>query len=292
MSNDVVTLRTFNRRYTQRIGVLAERFLGQDRPPGAARVLFEIGPDEASVLELRQRLDLDSGYLSRVLRGLEAEGLVTVRADDGDARRRVAALTARGRREWDELDRRSNDLAAEILDPLTETQRRTLTDSLATADRLLRAATVNFDIVDPRSDAALFSMTQYFDELDARFPSGFDPGDTLMADAAGLRPPVGVFVVAVSEGRSVACGGVQALGDGIGEIKRMWVDTTFRGLGVGRRMLSHLEGQARGLGHRLVRLDTNSELVEAIAMYESAGYRPIERYNDNPYALRFFEKAL
>jgi len=90
----------------------------------------------------------------------------------------------------------------------------------------------------------------------------------------------------------VACGGVQPIGDGIAEIKRMWVVDDVRGRGVGRRLLSELEARAATLGHRTVRLDTNGALVEAIALYERCGYAPIERYNDNPYAERFFEKPL
>jgi GNAT superfamily N-acetyltransferase len=102
----------------------------------------------------------------------------------------------------------------------------------------------------------------------------------------------GAFVLATSDGSPVACGGVRDLGGGVGEIKRMWVHDDWRGAGLGSRLLRHLEEVCRGLGHRLVRLDTNRTLVEAVAMYERSGYRPIERYNDNPYAQAFFEKEL
>ena len=129
-------------------------------------------------------------------------------------------------------------------------------------------------------------MTQYFDELDRRFPTGFDPGDTLVADAPTMRAPRGVFVVAHSDGDPVACGGVRSVDDATGEIKRMWVHPELRGVGIGQRMLRHLEDRARQLGHGRAILDTNSTLVEAITMYEHAGYVPIERYNDNPYAAR------
>jgi len=72
----------------------------------------------------------------------------------------------------------------------------------------------------------------------------------------------------------------------------MWVHPDWRSVGLGQRMLRHLEGQARQLGFSRVVLDTNSTLVEAISMYERSGYKPIERYNDNPYALRWFAKNL
>jgi GNAT superfamily N-acetyltransferase len=135
-------------------------------------------------------------------------------------------------------------------------------------------------------------MTAYFDELDARFPTGFDPGDTLVADAHTMRPPVGAFVLAVdpADGSTAACGGLLTIGEGIGEIKRMWVAPTARGQGLGRLVLTDLEVRSRNMGHHTVRLDTNGVLSEAIALYERAGYHPIEPYNDNPFAERWFEK--
>ena len=129
-------------------------------------------------------------------------------------------------------------------------------------------------------------------ELDARFPGGFDPGDAATSDVAGMTPPRGSFLVARSDSAVVACGGVQPHADHVGEIKRMWVDPTWRGLGLGRRMLAALEEEVRRLGYATVYLDTNATLTEAVAMYDRAGYHPIERYNDNPYAQRWFAKAL
>ncbi|WP_268236087.1 GNAT family N-acetyltransferase [Isoptericola cucumis] len=118
-----------------------------------------------------------------------------------------------------------------------------------------------------------------------------DAGD-LAAGADRLRPPSGAFVVATCDGAPVACGGVQALDDGAGEIKRMWVHPAWRGAGLGSRLLRHIEGVCRDLGHDVVRLDTNGSLTEALAMYERAGYRHVGRYNDNPYAEHFFAKRL
>ena len=92
MPEDVstTTLRRFNRTYTQRIGALDESFLGTGRPLNVSRLLFEIGPDGATVRELRDRLDLDSGYVTRLLRRLTDDGLVDVHPDPADRRRRVA----------------------------------------------------------------------------------------------------------------------------------------------------------------------------------------------------------
>lgn len=285
-------VRRFNRSYTQRIGALDDSFLGTGMPLGTARLLFEVGADPATTRDLRARLGLDSGYLSRLLRRLEADGLVTVTEDPDDRRRRVVGLTDAGRARWDDLERRSAERARELLAPLTERQRARLAAALAEADLLVRAATVTLERVDASSPVARAAVGEYFAELDRRFPGGFDAGEQSAADAQKLGPPSGAFVVATSDGEPVACGGVQTIGDGVGEIKRMWVHADWRGAGLGSRLLRHLEGVARELGHTAVRLDTNGTLTEAVAMYRRAGYREIERYNDNPYAERFFAKDL
>ena len=291
-TSSYATLRRFNRAWTQRIGALDESFLGSGRPLGSARLLFEIGPDGAGVLDLRRRLGLDSGYLSRLLRRLTEEGLVEVVPDPDDRRRRLATLTARGHREWQTLEDRSERLAHDLVAPLSESQRARLDEALATAELLVRAATLELEAVSASSGEAVAAVHSYFDELDRRFAGGFDPGDAWTQDAAALAPPEGLFVVARDEGRVVGCGGVQRITGSTAEIKRMWVHPGWRGAGLGTRLLRHLEDEARRLGYSVVRLDTNGTLTEAVAMYERAGYLPIERYNDNPYAQAWFEKEL
>lgn len=289
---DVATLRRFNRAWAQRVGVLDDSFLGTGRGPGPARLLFEIGATGATVRELRRRLGLDSGYLSRLLRQLETEGLVEVRADPDDGRRRVVRPTPAGRRAWLDLEERSEELARRLLVPLSPRQRRRLDEALAAAEQLLRSATVALEEVDPADAEAIAAVRRYVAELDTRFPGGFEPGDALLRDVTSLRAPTGTFVLASSDGEPVACGGVQRIDSGVGEIKRMWVDPAWRGTGLGGRLLQHLEEETRRLGYDTVRLDTNGTLVEAIAMYERSGYRRIDSYNDNPYASAWFEKAL
>jgi DNA-binding MarR family transcriptional regulator/GNAT superfamily N-acetyltransferase len=286
-------LRGFNRTYTQRIGVLQDSFLGMGRALGPSRLLFEVGEGGTgglTVRELRDRLGLDTGYLSRLLRSLEADGLVEVRPDSHDRRRRRVTLTRRGRTAWRRLDERSDDLARTLVEPLTDRQRGRLTEALATADLLVRAATVHLDETPATDPAAVRAMAAYFAEIGERF--GFQPGDAWEQDAEAMAPPDGFFVIASSDGEPVACGGVQRLDDGAAEIKRMWVDPGWRGAGLGSRLLRHLESSARERGYAVVRLDTHSSLAEAIAMYERAGYHAIERYNDNPWARRWFAKDL
>ncbi len=289
--DQVAVLRRFNRCYTQRIGLLDESYLGTGRPLGPSRLLFEIGAEGTGVGELRRRLGLDSGYLSRLLRQLEQDELVTVIRDPTDGRQRVVRLSPKGRREWRRLDERSERVARRLVDPLSDRQRLELASALTTAERLLRAATVAIDLVDPRSSAARSALAQYFGELDDRFRSGFDPHDGgADSDASALRPPDGAFVVMFSDHTPVGCGGLQRIDEHTGEIKRMWIHPDWRGLGLGHRLLARLEAVAGELGHTRIVLDTNETLLEAIAMYTRAGYHPIERYNDNPYAHHWFAK--
>ena len=308
MTDPVAVLRRFNRSYTQRIGVLEDSFLGLGMPLGPARLLYEIGAASPatqtrlaaqaspatrtplSTQALRERLGLDSGYLSRLLRRLERDGLIQVIPDPGDRRRRLVSLTKSGQERWNELERRSEEQARLIVGPLTGRQRERLARALGEADLLVRAATVTFQLADPASPAARDVVGRYFAEIGRRF--GFDPSGETEKDTEILVPPFGAFVVAHSDGEPVACGGLHAIAPGVGELKRMWVHDDWRGAGLGSRLLRHLEDQACALGHRIVRLDTNAALTEAIAMYQRAGYRVIERYNDNPWATHFFEKAL
>jgi GNAT superfamily N-acetyltransferase len=156
-----------------------------------------------------------------------------------------------------------------------------------------RAATVAIDAVDPASVAAQYALARYFGELDDRFPSGFTVGTGGGVDEAGaFGPPHGAFLVMRIDDETIGCGGLQRVDEHTAEIKRMWIDAGWRGLGLGRRLLARLEDVARELGRARVVLDTNETLTEAIAMYERAGYRSIERYNDNPYAQRWFAKDL
>src|SRR5690349_1139697 len=119
-------VRSFNRLVTQRVGALNDHYLSRERPLGEARVLWEIGPDGCDVRRLRSRLGLDAGYLSRLLRALEQDGLIEVVRNDRDRRVRTARLTHRGRNERELLDRRSDELAASLLAPLNESRQERL----------------------------------------------------------------------------------------------------------------------------------------------------------------------
>jgi DNA-binding MarR family transcriptional regulator/GNAT superfamily N-acetyltransferase len=288
----VERVRGFNRLVTQRVGALDDRYLARDRPLGESRVLWEIGPDGCDIRTLRSRLDLDSGYLSRLLRSLEAARLVRVERSRADGRVRTARLTRRGAAERALLDRRSDELARSWLEPLNDSQRERLVTAMAEVERLLTAALVVVDAVDPAGRDAQRCLRAYFAELDDRFDSGFDPAQSISAELDELRPPAGVLLLATLRGDAIGCGALKFHGDQPAELKRMWVDRSARGLGVGRRMLTELEQRAVAAGARVVRLETNESLTEAINLYRSAGYREVVPFNDEPYAHHWFEKRV
>jgi DNA-binding MarR family transcriptional regulator/N-acetylglutamate synthase-like GNAT family acetyltransferase len=251
-------------------------------------VLFEIGTRGATPRDLRARLGLDSGYLSRMLRALERDGLVEQVASPADRRTKLLRLTRAGRAELHDLNRISDELAASALAPLDEHERARLLRAQAEIRHLLAISMVAIEPEDPASPDARWCLGHYYAELNERFEEGFDTKLMLPAE----RNDLAAFLVARIGGQPAGCGALKALGSATGEIVRMWVDRPHRGLGIAKRLLVALEGQAASHGLSVVRLDTNRSLAEAKRMYRAAGYVEISRYNENPYANHWFEKRL
>jgi DNA-binding MarR family transcriptional regulator/GNAT superfamily N-acetyltransferase len=255
-------------------------------------MLWEIGEQGAEVRELRSRLGLDSAYVSRLLRSLEAQGLVVVEASGNDGRVRIAQLTAAGLLERAELDQRADNFAQSLLEPLSESQRVKLVAAMAQVERLLIASMVQITVADPTSQDARWCIEQYFTELGERFEAGFDPTLGISAYAHELTPPAGLLLVARLRDEPVGCGALKFHADTVVELKRMWVAPRVRGLGLGRRLLEALEQKARQTGMTVIHLETNRNLMEAIELYRRSGYQEVEAFNDEPYAHHWFEKRL
>jgi DNA-binding MarR family transcriptional regulator/GNAT superfamily N-acetyltransferase len=285
-------VRRFNRAVTRRIGILTDDYLGRGRPWAESRLMFEIGVAGADVRELRERLSLDSGYLSRLLRSLEGQKLVVSRATKADARVRRISLTRKGLDEWKLMEERSDGIAEALLTPLNDTNRRRLLTAMAEVEHLLAASAVKIEPEDPTSEDARASLDAYVRELKQRFPKGFDPSRGPSVTPAELIPPRGVFFIARLEGAAVGCIALKVIEPGVGEVKRMWVHPNCRRLSIARRLLELAERHAAAKGLTMLRLDTNATQTEAIALYESSGYESIAAYNENPYADLWFEKRL
>ncbi|MCH9670546.1 MAG: helix-turn-helix domain-containing GNAT family N-acetyltransferase [Gammaproteobacteria bacterium] len=293
--SEIGTVRRFNRAVTRSIGALDVRFLGRNRSMAASRVLYEIGHDHTEVRVLRRKLNLDSGYMSRLLRGLEREGLVRTSHADDDRRVRIAHLSDAGLAELAELNRLSDAAANALLERLSASQRSRLTAAMDTVEGLLRATRVTLTVEPTTSPDARYCLEQYFTELQGRFDTGFDEGRSNSATDDELTPPNGFFVVARLDGTPVGCGALKCDGKAEppgGEIKRMWVAQSARGLGLGKKLLAHLEDIARTRDLAWVRLETNQTLTEAIAMYRACGYEEVPAFNREPYAHHWFEKRI
>lgn len=197
-------VRSFNRLVTQRVGTLEDSYLSRGRPFGEARLIFEIGSMIGPTCALRSRLGLDSGYLSRLLRSLEGQGLVEVSQNADDGRVRQVNLTASGLHEFRSYDTLSDDLAHSILfNARCRTARKTGCGD-GRGERLIRHL-IDHDCRYLHSGDAQFCLGCYRAELDSRFDRGFDPSKgnnlTVRDDAAG-----GYLLLARLEGEPVGCG--------------------------------------------------------------------------------------
>jgi DNA-binding MarR family transcriptional regulator/GNAT superfamily N-acetyltransferase len=282
--DEIGQVRSFNRLVTRQIGALNDRYLGL-LPLGEARVWVEIGAAAggATPRDIRARLGLDSGYLSRVIGSLRRHGLVEETPNPTDRRTKRLRLTRTGQAEQRKLDRASDGLAASTLEPLDGEQRERLLRAQREVRRLLALSMFTIALEDPASGDARWCLGHYYAELDERFEEGF---------VAPHDETPSAFVVARIGGQPAGCGALKTLERGVSEIARVWVDRPHRGLGLGPRIIAALEEQSLRLGHHTVRLDTNRSLHEAQAMYRANGYVAIARYNDNPYANHWFEKRL
>jgi DNA-binding MarR family transcriptional regulator/GNAT superfamily N-acetyltransferase len=291
-ADSIQTVRRFNRTISRRIGALENSYLARGRPLAEARVIYEIGPKGEDIQAIRNRLGLDSGYLSRLLRSLEAQKLVAVAASQDDRRRRIARLTATGLAEFSAYETLSDTLAADMIDPLDPPRRERLLTAMAEVEQLIRVASITLEPIAPDSTDARFCLNAYFQELANRFETGFDPAHSNPAPDDSLVPPSGSFVIARLDTAPVGCGALKRLSGDTGEIKRMWTAPEARSLGIARRILRRLEAIAMELGLRTLRLETNRSLVEAQALYRSEGFREVPAFNQEPYAHHWFQKDL
>src|SRR5215217_4167523 len=177
-AHDIARARSFNRLVARHIGALNGSYMGH-RQLGELRVLFEIGDHGATPRDIRTRLGLDSGYVSRVIASLRRDGLITSQTDPGDRRTNRLRATAAGRAEMRELDRLTDQLVASTLVALSEEQRERLLRAQDEVRRLLAVAMVSLEPEDPASPHARWCLDHYFAELGERFEEQFDPHSTL-----------------------------------------------------------------------------------------------------------------
>ena len=288
LADPTAAVRRFNRFYTRQIGLLDEGLLHSPFSLTEVRVLYEICHRPGiTATELREILTLDAGYLSRILRGLRRQGLVSARAPSADRRRRRLALTERGRRTFDALDARSSEEVGTMLARLSRPQRRELVEAMRGIEGLLGQAVVespaaDAEVVlrDPRPGelgwvvkrhgelyAAEYGWNAEFEGLVAgvvgRFVADFDrrADRCWIAELRG-EPAGSVFLVRES--------------DRVAKLRLLLVEPWARGHGIGTRLVDACLAFAREAGYATVRLWTNDVLHAARRIYQRAGFRLVE----------------
>jgi DNA-binding MarR family transcriptional regulator/GNAT superfamily N-acetyltransferase len=289
MDSRVAEVRAFTRFYTAVIGVLDEGLLGTPYSVTEARVLFELAQSDATdVADLRRGLRLDSGYMSRIAARLEADGLVTRAPSGRDARRQVLALTPRGREVFADLDARSADQVAHLLDKLGEADQERLVTAMGTVRSLLGAAqgdglpatarTVVLREPGPGDlgwvvarhgsvYAAEYGWNAEFEGLVARIVADY---------AAGHDPRREAAWIAELDGEPVGCVFCVARDDTTAQLRILLVDPAARGLGIGARLVAECLRFATAAGYESMMLWTNDVLTSARRIYEAAGFRLVD----------------
>ena len=278
--SQIAAVRAFNRFYTNRLGVLDQHLLKSPFSLSEARVLYELANRECpSAKAIGSELNLDLGYLSRIVQKFEKDGLIARKTLPSDRRQNQLSLTARGRRSYSKLDHRSHEEVGVMLAGLPDSDRQRLTGAMATIERLLGAAgsaPATALLRDPRpgdmgwvvqSHGALYASEYGFDtsfealvaEIVAKFASSFDRSRERcwIAELDGV--PVGsVFLVRHS--------------DDVAKLRLLLVDPAGRGQGLGRRLVEECIVFAQACGYRRITLWTQSILTAARNIYRDAGF--------------------
>jgi DNA-binding MarR family transcriptional regulator/GNAT superfamily N-acetyltransferase len=281
-ADQVAQVRRFSRFYTRQIGLLNEGLLGSRFTLSEVRVLYELAcHDGLRATDLTRTLDIDTGYLSRILKKFEADGLISRTPCERDARQNILALTEDGRCAFEPLDRASQHQVTAMLARLTARERARLTGAMSTVQELLQDPEPPYALRSPRigdigwivhRQGVLYSEEYGWDqtfealvaEIAGAFVQGFDPSRERCWIAERKGEIVGsVFLVRDS--------------DAAAKLRLLYVEPAARGLGIGRRLVEECIGFARSKGYRTLTLWTNDVLVSARRIYEAAGFRLVKQ---------------
>jgi DNA-binding MarR family transcriptional regulator/N-acetylglutamate synthase-like GNAT family acetyltransferase len=274
----IAEVRAFNRFYTNLIGVLDEGLVDSPFSVTEARVLYELAhgaPTE--VAELRRVLDVDSGYLSRILARFEESGLVRKQPSTSDARKRVIALTAQGRKAFAALDDNTVDQISGLLDGVTEVDARRLTAAMATIREVLERR--------PKAESSLFRPLLPGDlgwvvaRHGARYAQEYGWDQTfealvakILADYAADPDPRQAGWIAEVDGEPVGCIFCTRKDEDTAQLRLLLVEPAARGTGIGGRLVDQCLRFARDAGYREIMLWTNDVLADARRIYQRAGF--------------------
>lgn len=294
LADRIEAVRRFNRFYTRRIGVLQEGVLHSVFTLTETRLLWELAhlpPDSrgVTVTELSSLLELDTGYLSRLLRGFKERGFIKSTRSADDGRQLLLTLTAAGRRAFAPLNTRSQEEIGTLLARLDDGQQQRLLQALAEVERLLedspRGAAAPYLLRSHRPGdmgwlvachgalyAQEYQWDQRFEALVARIAADFIDRFDAGREACWIaeRDGVNVGCVCLVQARDES---TQQVLPGVAQLRLLLVEPAARGLGLGRRLVAECTRFAREAGYQRIRLWTNSVLTAARAIYEREGYR-------------------
>ena len=279
IEDPVAAVRAFNRLYTNVIGVLRGGYLNTPYSLTEARLLFELGQrDRTEVSVLRRGLDIDAGYLSRILSRFEATGLITREKSGTDARRQVIALTAAGRELQESLDSRAAEEIGALLGRLGEDAQRRLVTSMREISHVLTDAPPPraYLLRAPRPGdlgwviqrqaagyAAEYGWDETYEALVAR----------IIADYVDHHDPAREAAwIAESDGQRVGSILCVRKSDTVAQLRLLYVDPAARGLGIGSKLVEECLRFARAAGYTEMMLWTNSVLAEARRIYQRTGF--------------------
>jgi len=278
----IAAVRRFNRYYTRQIGVLRKTFLDSPYSLGEARVLYEIASRGApTASDIARSLDLDPGYLSRVLRNFERRGFIRKRTSAKDGRQSNLTLTPRGQKSFLPLDARSQRNTADMLSKLAPAEQARLIAAMATIETLLGAdqdaAPQRHYILRPPRPGDFGWIVKRNAELYAQDYGWREPFEGVCAQI------VADFVnkhdanrergwIAEIDGENVGAVMLASDGDGAARLRLLLVEPKARGFGIGARLVDEAVRFARAAGYRKMTLWTHSVLTAARHIYQKAGF--------------------
>jgi DNA-binding MarR family transcriptional regulator/GNAT superfamily N-acetyltransferase len=279
----VAAIRAFNRFYTARIGVLRDGLLRTRHSLTEARVLYELGQREVTeVADLRREMDIDAGFLSRLLARLQRNGLVARERSEDDARRQRVRLTDEGRAAFAELDRRSTDEVGAVLDALSEDDQRRLVGAMDAVREVLTPApaTTGFVLRGPRP-GDLGWIVQRHGALYAQQYGWDESFEALVAQivaeyAREHDPRREAAWIAEVDGEPAGCVLCVRREADVAQLRLLLVEPRARGRGIGGRLIEECLRFAQHAGYERITLWTNDVLHEARRLYERAGFELVE----------------
>lgn len=288
----IAAIREFNRFYTARLGLLRRRHLGGEFALTEARILYEIGARPGITASiLRTALELDAGYISRLLSSLTKRKLVRQASSRQDGRERLLSLTVTGEKAVARLNEQSALQIQQLLESVNSTDRQALVSSVTNIRAILGRQ--------PKPRVCIVRLTEVTADALAIVEEYYEAVQVVVRDHPGslqkiIDAPASGMWLAYLDDEVVGCVVLRRMASipHAGECKRLYVKPSARGNRIGDLLLDAMEAFAQSDGTQWIYLDSHDGLKTALALYERRGYQRCERYNDNPQATVFMRKRL